>query len=442
MSPFYRRLLLWFCIVNVATLLISVGITALLAHRAYGTEPDWATLARTANDTYIAGGVPALRQWAERERSDNVDALLFEGERNLFAPRPLPPLLMQVLPQLLLADSVVLHPRPELFIASQRVVGSDGVTRQFVGVRAPRPREHLHQLMTIQIVLSLLAIGIVGWRLARGIARPVRAVSDATRRMTAGELSARVDERWTRGGDELAALARDFNAMASRIEALIAHERGVLQDISHELRSPLARLQLNLELARREAGVAAPQLDRAEKEIARLDQLLTEMLALTRLEAGLPGMTRERYDLVALVRARVAEAGTELAASGQHVDIRAPASLEVSGSPALLERAVDNLLSNAIKYGRGAGAIELRIAAVDRHVELSVRDHGPGVAEGELASLFRPFFRGSNAAKADGQGLGLAVVRRIVEAHGGEVTARNAAGGGLEICARLPLPDV
>ena len=441
MSTLYRRLLLWFCIANVATLLCSVAITEQLARRAYGTEPDWNGLAQAADAAYVEGGIRALREWHARQRFEGIDAWLFEDGRDLVGTQPLPHTLEVMLPQLLANPGMVLHPRAEEFVASERVVGSDGVARQFVALRAPRPHEHLHRLLAVQILMSLLVIGVLGWLLARGVSGPVRALTATTQRMTEGDLGARVDEKWTRGRDELARLAGAFNTMAARLDALIAHERGVLQDISHELRSPLARLQLHLELARRQAGGSAPQIDRAEGEIARLDRLLTEMLALTRLEAGLPGMTRERCDLAALARARLAEAAEDLAAAGLRAELQASAPVFVLGSPPLLDRALDNLIGNAIKYGRGEGPLEVGVAAIGDRAELRVRDHGPGVSDKDLASLFRPFYRGANAGGSEGQGLGLAVVARIAEAHRGEAVAAHAAGGGLEIRFRLPLAD-
>jgi signal transduction histidine kinase len=420
---------------------VSVSVSEILAHRVYGNEPDWTALATAADERYIAGGTPALLDWQGRISDEHIDAWLFEGNRNLTDRRPPVGPLADILPTLLMSENIVMHPRPELFIVSQRVTGSDGVERRLIAERAPRPREHLRRLLRLQVGLSLLAIGIVSWFITRGIARPVRALSQAARGMADGALSTRVDERWTRSQDEVGALARDFNTMAARIEALIDHERGVLQDVSHELRSPLARLQLHLELARRASPAPLPQLERADAEVARVDRLLTEILALTRLEAALPGMTREPVDLAALARARVAEAGQ--GAGGLNASIEADAAVFVSGSAPLLERAIDNLLANALKYGHRPDEAETRIDLSVRssgpHAILRVRDHGPGVAQADLPSLFRPFFRGANAGGSQGQGLGLAAVARIAAAHGGEVRACNATGGGLEVCLQLPL---
>ncbi len=443
MRSFYSRVLLWFCLANLATLVVSVSVSEMLAHRVYGNEPDWVALATTADERYIAGGEAALQEWQSQTSEEHIDVWLFEGRRNLTPRRPPMGPLGDMLPTLLNSNDIVLHPRPELYIAAQLVTGSDGIERRMVAERAPRPREHLRRLLRLQMALSLLAIGVVGWFITRGIARPIRALSVATRHMADGALSTRVDERWTRAQDEVGALARDFNTMAARIEALIDHERGVLQDVSHELRSPLARLQLHLELARRASPAPLPQLERADAEIVRLDRLLTEILALTRLEAGLPGMTREPVDLSALARARVAEAANGSPALEANID--APKAVFVSGSAPLLERALDNLLANALKYGHqpdeAAVRIDLSVHTSGHRALLRVRDHGPGVADADLASLFRPFFRGANAGGSQGQGLGLAVVARIAAAHGGEVQARNVPGGGLEVSVQLPLAD-
>jgi signal transduction histidine kinase len=439
LSPLYRRLLLWFCLANVATMLVSVWLTQDLARRTYGGELDWPTLAAAANDAYIKGGRDNLAAWAEVTRhEEHFQVRLFENGVDLVG-RPLFPPLERHLPQLLGSDSIVLRPVPEVLLVGQKVQGSDGVVRQMVAMRGPRPPyARLHLLVWMQIILSMLAIMVVGWWVARGIAKPAAALQQAAQRMAAGDLAARVEPHYLESGDELGLLSREFNHMAERIEALVAHERAVLQDVSHELRSPLARLQLILELARQEGGGAgAQQFDRAEQEIARLDRLIGELLALTRMEADLPGMAPEAVDLAALAAECIEEARLDAEAHGATLRLEAPQPLEVSGSVQLLARALDNLLANAIKFGAG-GAVVVSLREEGGCAALSLRDHGPGVPEAELPLLFRPFFRGTNAARAEGHGLGLAIVQRIVGAHGGSVEAANAPGGGL--CIRLSIP--
>jgi two-component system, OmpR family, sensor kinase len=440
LSPLYRRLLLWFCMANVITLLVSVAVTQDIARRTYGGELDWPALAQAADDAYVRGGPAGLTDWTDATRhSERFQVMLFEDGHDVLG-RPTGPLLARHLPQLLSGDSIVLRPVPEVLLVGQKVVGGDGTARQMIAVRGPRPQHaKLELLLGVQIALSLIAIGGVGWWVARSIARPVAALQQAAQRMAAGDLSSRVGGRYPLARDELGLLAREFDHMAGRIEALVAHERGVLQDVSHELRSPLARLQLILELARQESATgAAPHFQRAEHEIARLDLLIGELLALSRMEADLPGMAREPVDLAALAGDCVAEAELEAGAHGVRLRLDAGTALDTSGNTQLLARALDNLLSNSIKFSAG-GEVLVRLVRNGDRAELSVRDHGPGVPEADLPKLFRPFFRGSNAARAEGHGLGLAIVERIVRAHGGHTAAANAEGGGLRVTLSLPL---
>ena len=436
----YARLFLWFCAANIATLLISVFVTERFARMAYAAEPNWATLARTASETYVDGGTAALEAWSARLRREGVDATLVEGQRNLL-PRPLPPPMRHLLDKLLAEDNVILRPRPELIVAGEKVVGADGVARHLIAFRGPRPpHARIAQLLFVQIALSLLVIAALGWWVARSISGPVAALQSATRRMAAGELSTRLGPRWASDDDELSRLAADFDRMAARIEMLVAQERGVLQDLSHELRSPLARLHLLLDLARRAPSAeAAAHYDRAEREIARLDRIIGEALALSRMETQLPGMTLEPIALAVLIRGRVAESRLEADARAVVLQADLDETLATRGSAVLIERALDNLLANAIKFSDDGGAIDITLHHAGEVAEISVRDHGPGAPDDELAALFRPFFRGANAPRAEGHGLGLAIVERIARVHGGSVTAANAEGGGLRVVLALPI---
>ena len=446
-SPLYRRVLLWFCAVNLLVLLLGGFLTRRFVEYTTEVEIDWSALAHSADQAFEQGGPAALHAWRERQRHQGVDATLFQDGRPLL-PIRLPPSIREALPTMLAADrSLVLKPwhNQFLYLAVQPVIGADGRQRQLVAISRthtrlpPQARERI--LLAVQFALSLLFIGLVGWWVARSVARPVQALREAARRMAAGELSARVGQP---GGtrDELAQLAGDFDAMAERIEALVAHDRRVLQDLSHELRSPLARLQLILDLAQRSDDPAAAEryFRQAEHEIVRLDRLTGDMLALSRMEGGLPGMERERLDLAELAHDGLRQATLEADARRIRLHwLAADAPVEVVGTPVLLERALGNLIANAIKYSAEGGAVEIAVRVAEGQAECVVRDHGPGVPEAELASLFRPFFRGSNAVRAEGHGLGLAIAQRVVQAHGGDILARNAEGGGLEVRLRLPL---
>ncbi len=354
-----------------------------------------------------------------------------------------PHIIQRHLAQLQNSTEVTLHPRHDMTLIGLEITGPNGNNWHFFAVQFPHQPGGPHHLwlpFLIEILVSLLVIGAVGWRVARSISRPIYAVQGAARRMADGDLGARVAAPWTDRRDELGQLARDFDHMASRVQSLVERQRSVLQDVSHEFRSPLARLGVALELARSDAGgVELPSLDRAEREIGRLDRLIGEVLELARMEDRLPGMDRQPFDPAELAQERLAEAQPE--ATAHQVDLRLDAATGtvVDGSRVLLGRAIDNLLSNAIKFSAVGGSVILRTRHGADEVVIEVADSGPGVPAAELDSLFRPFFRGSNAVRAEGKGLGLAIVARIAAAHGGRCSACNRTAGGLCVTLTLPL---
>jgi two-component system OmpR family sensor kinase len=444
-TSLYWRLLVWFCLANLLVLFLGGLFARRFIEFSTAVEIDWSALAQDADQAYESGGRDALAAWVAQQRRQGVEATLFEDGEAL-VPIRLHGALRSTLDEWLQSgQSMVMQPRPGIYVAFQQVTGADGHTRQLLATSRshtrlrPQTREKIY--LAMQLLLSLLFIGVVGWWVARSVARPVEALRRATRRMADGELSARVGRQSGLAHDELAQLAGDFDLMAGRIEALVAHDRGVLQGLSHELRSPLARLQLILDLARRstEPAEAAPYFQQAEQEIARIDRMLGEMLALSRMEGGLPGMECAPVELMALARACAEQRRLEAAARHVEVCLADGDPVLVRGNALLLERAVDNLLANAIKFSPAGGVVRVTVRVDQAFAELAVRDHGPGVPESERGLLFRPFFRGSNAAQTDGHGLGLSIVQRVARAHGGTIQARHAEGGGLELHLRLPL---
>ncbi|GLQ90608.1 sensor histidine kinase [Dyella flagellata] len=445
-SPLFWRLLISVCVANVLVLMLGGLLTRSFISYSVQQDFDWPAMAQAAEQAYEKDGSIGLDAWVRQEREQGVDATLYENGEPLREIR-LPPPVRRSLPDWLSSGhDIALNPWPGFYIAVQNVSGSDGHPRQLVAVSSSRTRIPPHArekiLLGVQLGLSLLTIAIIGWWVARSVSRPVEAMRAATRKMAAGEFATRVERRWSKQHDELGQLARDFNGMAERIEHLVAHDRGVLQDLSHELRSPLARLHLILDLAQHSPNPqeAAAHFERAEHEIERMDRMTAEMLALSRLESGLPGMVREPVDVAALARDRVAAARIDAEARGVTLHMTENGLAIVQGSAILLERALDNVIANAIKFSPSDAVVQIDLNRRQSHVELRVRDHGPGVPDEELVLLFRPFFRGKNAAQATGHGLGLAIVQRVMHTHGGEVTAHNVQGGGLEVVMRLPLP--
>ncbi len=439
MSPLYKKLLLWFCAANIAVLLVSVFVTDRIGRHANANEPDWDTIARETLARYEAEGLLGLAAQHElMRRTRAMDVALYRDGENLMQRKPPPPL-RPFLPQLLASDALVLQPGEGRWLAARALTTAKGERLQFIAFRGQRPQAARRDLLLlVQITLSVLAIAALGFVLARSLITPITAIQSATRRMAAGDLGARADVAASARDDELGALARDFNYMAARIETLVGQQRTVLQDVSHELRSPLARLHLLLELTRQGASEGGQhQLDRAAKEVSRLDDLIGEVLNLSRLETVLPGMTTMPVELIALAQAVLAEHALEIDARRLDVKVSGMAS-RVDGDAALLARALGNVLGNAIKFGAAGSVIALEISTEKGMACISVRDHGPGVPVAQLGQLFQPFYRGDNAARAEGHGLGLAIAQRIITAHGGRIEVRNAEGGGLQVQLLLP----
>jgi two-component system OmpR family sensor kinase len=217
-------------------------------------------------------------------------------------------------------------------------------------------------------------------------------------------------------------------------------QRRLLHDVSHEMRSPLARLQVALGLARQQPEKLTTYLDRIQKESERMDQLVGEILTISRLEAGVMSSMDEEFDLDELISDVISDARFEAADSGHYVDFWGSVKSIIRGNVELLHRAIENIVRNAIRH-TSAGtsvSIEARLMSDAPKILLQISDQGPGIPEKDLASIFDPFFRGSGLKTSDGHGLGLAFAKRVIEAHGGTISASNRRGGGL--CIEIVLP--
>ena len=287
------------------------------------------------------------------------------------------------------------------------------------------------------ILVSLFFAALLAWYFSR----PIRALRSAFEAAAAGDLAPRFADGKL-GGDELNDLGRDFDRMSGQLRALMDGQRRLLHDVSHELRSPLARLQAAIGLAHQQPDKIATSLERIEREGVRMDKLVGELLTLSRLEANPDLPKNDTIDMQELVDGIAADARFEAGPGGPAIelDIEGDAPVCVRGAPDLLWRAVENVVRNAVKHGGAQGRVDLRLRAGAHAVHVDVLDRGPGIREQDLPTIFQPFYR-SNPVKnnVDGHGLGLAIAERVVHAHGGTITARNREGGGLHVAITLPL---
>ncbi|WP_129124563.1 ATP-binding protein [Geomonas oryzae] len=296
-------------------------------------------------------------------------------------------------------------------------------------------------LFWLQMAITFVVSGLVCYFLSWCIAAPLRRLRAATRRLADGDLSSRVTVIPRQAGYEINDLGRDFNLMATRMEKLVLAHKQLVRDASHELRSPLARLNVALGIARKESPPsAAKALDRIEFESDRLNLLITELLTLSKLDEG-SELDRSDLDLAELVEEVARDAEFEACASDRHVQWNATRGITVHGNRDFLSRALENVVRNAVKYTAEGTAVEIVLERDEASARLRVRDNGPGVPEEQLADIFRPFYRVAEARdrKSGGTGIGLAIAEKTVTLHGGSIAARNLPQGGLEVEIRLPL---
>ncbi len=306
--------------------------------------------------------------------------------------------------------------------------------------------EPIVRSFAIRMVVALLFGGIVCYVIAWRLTRPVRRLRAAAQRLAGGDLSARVGDAGADKGDEVADLGRDLDRMAERIEGLMESQKRLVRDVSHELRSPLARLNVALGLARQHCSTAADgYFDRIERDTERLNELIGELLTLTLLESGTEQLAREPLALDALVSKVAQDADFEALSRGKRVNVLACEPLVMEGNGELVRRALENVVRNAVRYTREEMAVEIALrreeAGGTAHAVITVRDYGPGVPAAALDKLFLPFYRVAEARdrQTGGTGIGLAITDRSVRLHGGTVSADNAPDGGLKIEIRLPV---
>jgi two-component system sensor histidine kinase CpxA len=255
-----------------------------------------------------------------------------------------------------------------------------------------------------------------------------------------------VNEKLLKRRDEIGHLGRDFNVMAGRIESLVEAQRRLLGDISHELRSPLARQGVALGLARRRAGPEATSaLDRIEREGERLNELIGQLLALSRLESGTDGLKNVKIDLSGLIQDVVDDADYEARSGNRSVSLVNHEPCQLVGVPELIRSAIENVLRNAVRHTEKGTAVNVSLVAEPDHgarwATIKVRDHGKGVPENTIKEIFRPFYRVEDARDrtTGGTGLGLSIAARAVRLHHGTIKASNAKDGGLVVEIRLPI---
>jgi two-component system sensor histidine kinase CpxA len=450
MKSLFLRIFLSFWMAQALFVVAAILVTVAFRPRNATWEALRTTVLNDAVTAYEEGGVPKVREYLDNvDATQHVRAYLFDENGVEVSQRGAPDWAIRVAsggPRV--PHDGFLFPAPPVqrdsrasFDGKHRftvVLGLPPGPRVFIG-----PRGVPFTGLMIGVVTSGLVCYLLSWYLTKPIVR----LRTATRQLAAGDLTTRTGAPARVGRDEVAGLMRDFDAMAERIETLLKAQSRLLNDISHELRSPLARLNVALGLARQRGYTDnSEMLDRIEMEASRLNELIGRILTLARLEDGEQLVLQTPVPLDELVASVVEDAEFEAQARNCHVHAAIPeGDWSVRGNASLLHSAVENVIRNAIRYTQEKSAVEVELRSEARggvcEAVLRVSDSGPGVPPSALGKLFEPFYRLDEARgrQTGGVGLGLAITERAVRFHGGKVSASNRSKSGLMVEIRLPL---
>jgi two-component system sensor histidine kinase CpxA len=448
----YLKIFIWFWL---AMIIINVVLFAAFAlTRPTPTRRSWRDLAQTgpnsqkAAEIYEQSGAGALSAALQAtEKSSGVNATFFDETGNELSGRRVPQKAQELAAKAAETRDIDFNFDVEGTLVARPVVSPKGQLYIYVAHIPRPPFQPTFQTLGLRLLVVLVIGGIFCYWLARYLTTPVLKLRATTNELAEGNLGARVATNLVKRRDEVGQLGRDFNVMAERLESMVKAQQRLLGDISHELRSPLARLGVALGLARQRSGAEANgALDRIERESDNLNEMISQLLTLTRLESGTDSRKRTDVNLAALVREVADDADFEARSVNRAVQVVSSDDCSINGVEELLRSAVENVVRNAVRYTPEGTAVEVALrkqnGGSNNFAVISVRDRGRGVPEDALERIFRPFYRTEDARdrqSGGGTGLGLAITERAVRMHGGSVQAVNAAGGGLAVEMRLNL---
>jgi two-component system sensor histidine kinase CpxA len=466
MRSLLLKIFLWFGLAMVVVNVASFVTGILMERRSQSGRPNpmspvFGVYAQTAVEILERDGKEALATYLVRVRNvSHIDAVLLNEQGEELSGLESPPGAREVATRAQQSSGFAFEfnqrPHP---IGAQWVQGSSGARYALVAQLPrppfPGPPPRLSERGSLIFALhmaarSLLPVLLIGalfcYWLARYLSKPVVRLRAATQELSQGKLTARVDDELLKRRDELGHLGRDFNVMAGRIESLVEAQRQLLGDISHELRSPLARQGVALGLARRKGNPeVSSALERIGREAERMNQMIGQLLALSQVENGTNGLNKTDIDLKALVHEVVEDADFEARSRDRSVRVVTAEACRINGVGDLLRSAIENVVRNAVRHTAQGTEVEVSLtceqANGSKYATVRVRDYGKGVPEDAIEDIFRAFYRVEQARdrKTGGTGLGLAIAARAVRLHGGTINADNAPDGGLNVKIRLHL---
>lgn len=463
MGKLYWKFFLFFFFAQLTTVLVvSLAIGMVndkrdRERRLIDAAPPARTMVLAAASTLKISGIASLKSLLDIWQNEPMPQLYAVNEAGL-------ELLKRQLPRGVNIESLAALTSARDNRAIQQIKADDGhiywlfveprnkrpVPTYFNGIRIQQNFKYLFPIMPliVGIFVSLLFAALLAWYFSK----PIKQLRFAFESAASGNLDARVGTLMQGRRDELADLGSAFDVMVSRVSQLIQSQTRLMHQVSHELRSPLARLQIAIGLIKQQSAQSdvvnpvsekiSTSLNRIETESVRMDHLVGELLTLSRLESGMTALQKEPVDLNELLQELVEDANFEGASNHVSVQYAANVAIHIQAQPDLLQRAIDNVVRNAVKYSPAHTTVNVS-ATIDhaaKQVVICVADKGIGVKAAELEAIFKPFYRANadTVASVKGYGLGLAITKQIIEAHAGEISASTMLNAGLVITIKLP----
>jgi len=450
MHRLFLKIFFWFWLAAVGILAIVVlasrvaGTKQITAPNMYATVAS--ILASESVKAYESGGPQAFARFSQGNGNDpDRQLFLLDGFYKDVLSRPLDDEALRVAHAATSGQLVVLRGH----IAAFRYLSPSGrpyILLFFIKTGLLQKADNVFGRGLPFGILMILLVTLLCFWLAYHIAAPIHSIQSTARRVAEGDLKARVPASVSSRYDELAALGKDFDSMVGRLDLLIQTQKNLLNSVSHELRSPLARINLSIALLKRRYSADSDDLlQRLERDVTRIDLLMGQLLTLSRLEAGLSSTDREDVDLCQLIEEVVADADFEAHASEKSVNMDATSPIVIANAdPHALRSACENIIRNAVRFTTPGTNVQVVLksngSASAPLASLFIRDQGPGVPEAALESIFLPFVRVDRENDiSKGNGLGLAIAAEAIRLHRGTISAANLLPTGLEITVRLPL---
>ena len=453
MNKLFWKLFLWFWL----ALALMAGATTWLTQQWLAEEriiseraAVMQSQAGTAVALYEQFGADGLRHWLqELVRTDHIRGILIDQDGFNVLNEYIPPPMQKLTSELGSSNGAVTMSRWPRVQTGVKLASPLGVTYYWVAAtRIPRHAMHdsTKGMRWARMIAVIVIAILMCWLLSRYLTKPIRQLQHAAAKLGRGDLATRTLPAMGTRHDEIGDLGQSFDDMAAKLEALMQGQKQLLRDISHELRSPLARLQVALELARQKSGnKTTTELGRIETEALRLNDLIGDVLTLAKLESINPSAECGNVDILELVEGVVRDAAFEAEAQDKTARLAEAVPATIHANAQLIRSAVENVVRNAIRHTPRETTAEISLTVdQDKHqAVIAVRDFGQGVPEHALARLFEPFYRVSEAREREsgGYGVGLAIAARAAELHHGSIQAENHADGGLLVSIKLPLQD-